>query len=450
VPRVIQRGRIPDRPYRVTAANRRTFARVDPHLVLAAAAALVVAAEAAYSHAASDGWLALEVAFAALGLLYAWREQERLRLGPLLAIAFAFQLAYVCVHLGFDVRSDFDSRVLFKRYGNELLDGDYPNSEYPVGAVVLFAFEAWISGGATRVANAFVTIPFQVLLVGAVWALRTRTAPWLAAVVALLPLNPYFVEFKFDVVPAAALAVGLVLAQRGRWAWSGVVLGLGAVVKWTPGIAFVILLAWLVASRAPRSAARHAAAFALTVAVVYVPFLLWQPHDVLHAYTEQGGRDITPESLWYLPLRALGIAHFGTHISKAADVPGWANVFATVVQLLLVAAIVVLAVRRRGNLTAALALAALAPAVFLVTNRIFSPQFVLVLVGGWAVAAALVAPDRREQLLVGLAVGAVSVANAFVYPYALPHYDQTWPVASAVLFSLGLALTARLVARTPG
>jgi Glycosyltransferase family 87 len=440
------RGRL----IRVTAANRRTVARVDPHLVLAAAAALVVAAEAAYSHAASDAWLALEVGFSALGLLYAWREQERLRLAPLLAIAFAFQLAYVAVHLGFDVRSDFDSRVLFKRYGNELLDGNYPESEYPVGAVLLFAFEAWISGGSTRVANAFAMIPFQVLLVGAVWALRTRTAPWLAAVVALLPLNPYFVEFKFDVVAAAALVLGLVLAQRGRWAWSGVVLGLGAVVKWTPGLAFVVLLAWLVASRASRAAVRHAVGFAVTVAVVYVPFLVWRPDEVLHAYTEQGGRDITPESLWYLPLRALGIADFGTHVSKPADAPEWTNVLATVVQLLLVLGVILLAMRRRGNAPAALALAALAPAVFLLTNRIFSPQFVLVLVAAWAVAAALVALDRREQLLAGLAAGLISVANAFVYPYALPHYDQTWVIASGVLFSVGLLLTGWLTLRAAG
>ena len=432
----------------MAAATRGTFARPDPHLVLAVAGALVVAAEAAYSHAASDAWLALEVLLAAAGLLYAWREQDRLRVLPVLALAFAFQLAYTAVHLGFDVRSDFDSRVLFKRYGEQLLDGEYPDAEYPVGAVLLFAFEAGISGGATRVANAFTMIPFQLVLVGSVWALRTPWAPWLAAVVAFLPLEPYFVEFKFDVVAAAALALGLVLAQRRRWGWSGVVLAVGALVKWTPGLAFLVLVVWLVASGLRRQAVRHALAFAATVAAVHLPFLLWQPDNVLHAYTEQGGRDVTAESFWYLPLRALGIAHFGTHVSAPADAPSWANVLATLVQLAVVAALLVLAVRRRRVLSAALALAALAPAAFLLTNRIFSPQFLLVLVAAWAVAGALLVQDRREQLLVGLAAGTAGVANAFVYPYALPHYDQTWVIASTVLFAAGFALTGWLVVRS--
>jgi hypothetical protein len=432
----------------VAAATRGTFARADPNLVLAAAAALVVLAEAAYSHAASDAWLGLEVVFAAAGLLYAWREQDRLRLGPVLGLALAFQLAYTAVHLGFDVRSDFDSRVLFKRYGEQLLDGDYPAAEYPVGAVLLFAFEAGVSGGATRVANAFTMIPFELALVWSVWALRTRWAPWLAAVVAFVPLEPYFVEFKFDVVAAAALALGLLLAQRGRWGWSGVVLAVGALVKWTPGLAFLVLVVWLVASGLRREAGRHALAFVATIVVVHLPFLLWQPDDVLHAYTEQGSRDITAESVWYLPLRALGIAHFGTHVSARADAPSWTNVLASVVQLAVVGALLALAVRRRRVVTAALALAALAPAAFLLTNRIFSPQFLLVLVAGWSVAAALLVRDRREQLLSGLAAGTACVANAFVYPYALPHYDQTWVVASMVLFAAGIAVTAWLAVRS--
>jgi hypothetical protein len=228
------------------------------------------------------------------------------------------------------------------------------------------------------------------------------------------------------------------------------VLAAGALVKWTPGLTFLVLLAWLVASRSSRAAVRHAVAFVVTVAVVHLPFLLWDSGAVLHAYTEQGGRDVTAESSWYLPLRGLGIAHFGDHVSAAADAPGWANVLASCVQLLVVAALVALAVRRRGSSSAALALAALAPAAFLLTNRIFSPQFLLVLVAAWAVAAAVVVHDRREQLLVGLAAGGACVANAFVYPYALPHYDQTWLVASTLLFTLGFALTAWLVVRTQG
>ncbi len=71
----------------------------------------------------------------------------------------------------------------------------------------------------------------------------------------------------------------------------------------------------------------------------------------------------------------------------------------------------------------------------------------IVLFAAWAVAAALVVGTRREQLGVGVAAALVSAANAFVYPFALPHYAETWVICSAVLFSVALALTGWLALR---
>ena len=421
--------------------------RPDPHLVLAVAACLVLAAEAAYRTWISDAWLFLQAALAVGALLYAWREQERLHARPILALTAGFALAWMTLHLAVDVTADRDSDTLFRWQGNGLRRGDYPRSEYPVGAVLLFAFEAWIGGGATRAANAFLMVPFHVAAVGAVLATRARFAPWLAAVVGLWPLNAYYWEFKFDLVPAALLAGGLVLALRGRWALSGAVLAAGALVKWTPGLAAVVLVAWLLASGRGRDALRHALAFVATVVLVYVPFLLWSPDAVLHAYERQGGRSITAESVWYLLLRPLGLARVGEHISFSAGAPDWGNAGATATQLLLVALVVGVAVRARGNLRAGVAAAAAAPVVFLLANRIFSPQFVVVVFAAVALAAALLARSAREQLAVGLALAAASFGNAFVFPFALPHYDVTWPLASFVLFACALGVTGWVLGR---
>jgi hypothetical protein len=153
---------------------------------------------------------------------------------------------------------------------------------------------------------------------------------------------------------------------------------------------------------------------------VYLPFLAWSPDEVLAAYSRQSGRAITPESVWYLLLRPFDLAHVRTHISFSAGAPGWADASATVLQVLAVLAVVGAAVVSRPRLRAAVALAGLAPAAFLLTNRIFSPQFVLVL---------------------------FAAGNAFVYPFALPWYDITWPLCSALLFFAGLTLTAWLALR---
>jgi Glycosyltransferase family 87 len=412
-----------------------------PHLLLAAGVTGMLAAEMAYRQTISIAWLLVQWAIALAALLVAWRAQEQLRLVSVLVLALALQAALVGVHLWLGADADVDTSVVFQRWGDLLLAGDYPRAEYPTGGVLLFGLEAAL--GDTRVANAFLMIPFQLLLVASLWALRTRRSAWLATLVALWPANAYYWEFKYDLAPAALLALGLVLALRGRWGWSGVALGVGTALKWTPALGFLALAGWLLVS-GRRSAARgHALAFAAVLALVHLPFLLWEPEDVAVAYTRQGDRPITAESVWYLLLRPLDLVELRGHVSFPAGAPGWANVAATAVQVALVLAVLAVAARAR-NPRAAVALAALAPAVFLLTNRIFSPQFLVPILAAWAIATALVARGSREQLAAGLAAMAATGANAFVYPFALPFYDITWPLASVTLFLVGFALTGRL------
>ena len=390
-------------------------------------------------------WLLAEAFVAGVALFLAWRSQEQLRLLPVIAVAAAFQAALVGVHLAVGVPVDYDVSV-FTTQGQSVLDGHYPRSEYPTGAVSVFTVETWLGGGSARAANAWLMIPFQLAAVVAIWSLRTRWTAWLAALVAIWPLNAYSSEFKFDLVPAALLAVGLALAYRERFGFAGVALGLGAAAKWTPALAALALLVWLLSSRRSREAARHAAGFVVAFALLTLPFLAWDPRHVLAAYSIQGGRTLTGESVWYLPLHWLGQAQLGDDFTHAASVPGWADPGATAVQLLVVAAVLVLAARVRGVLACGVAVAALAPVSFLLANRVFSPQFLILLTVGWVVATALLARSRREQLLLGTAAAAATLFNAFVFPYVLPGGSWTWEACSALLFLVSLALTGWLLA----
>jgi hypothetical protein len=133
----------------------------------------------------------------------------------------------------------------------------------------------------------------------------------------------------------------------------------------------------------------------------------------------------------------------GANPSDDAGVRSALDVGATAVQVALVALLVVLAARVRSH-GQAVALAALAPAVFLLGNRVFSSQFPVLLVAVWAVAAALVVESAREQLAVGVAMAGATFANALVHPYTVP---AAWQLASAVLFGLAIGLTRWLVVR---
>jgi hypothetical protein len=80
--------------------------------------------------------------------------------------------------------------------------------------------------------------------------------------------------------------------------------------------------------------------------------------------------------------------------------------------------------------------------VFLLTNRVFSSQFLVTILAAWALAAALVTRTRRMQLGIGTLAAAATCANALVHPYTLP---KIWELASAVLFLLSLAVTSWLL-----
>jgi hypothetical protein len=424
------------------------FPWLERHLALgalASGAALVVAAEWARGGATSGappGWLTFEVVVAGAALLVAWHVQEQLRLVPLLAITAAYALGVVLVNHAVGTPGDTDGAV-YAAQGNLLLDGEYPRSEYPAGAVLLFGLDALLGGDTVQTTHALLMIPFLLAAVSAIWMLGTTWSAWLAALVALWPANLYFVHMRFDVVVVAMLALGLLLARRSQWIAAGAVLGLGTAVKWSPALACVVLVMWLLASRQPRNAIRHGTAFVVTFLAVNLPLVAWQAGDVLAAYTKQSTRGMIAESLPYLPLHLIGVGEPAASglIQDPAIVPGWANGAAVVVQMLLVLALVSAVVWSRATLDGAVAVAALAPATFLLTNRVFSPQFALVAFAAWAVAIALLARSRHEQLVLGATAMLATYANAMI----VPAYVDSWVGWSLLYFTVSIGLTAWLV-----
>jgi hypothetical protein len=414
--------------------------------VLGAAAAAVLGLEALRGSepvATSPLWPVLQASVAAGALFVAWRRQEKLRLLPVLALALCFHVGWIAVHLLLGVPADYDPRVVYTPQGNALLDGSYPQSQYPPGAVLLFALDALLGGGGARVSNAFLMVPFQLVTVAAVWAIRTAWSAWFAVVVALWPLNAFFWEFRFDVAPTAFLVAGLVLALRERWVLSGATLGIGAAVKWSPALAAATLALWLVTHRQARSGLRHSLAFVAAFLAVNLPFLLWAPGKVLDAYGTQSGRGITGESLPFIPLHVLGAADVEGEFHDPAVVDSWANGAAVAAQTLLLLALAALVVWHVRTLAVAVAFAALMPVVFLISNRIFSPQFFVVLLGAWAVAGSLLARTRWDQLVFGALILGATLANVLVYPTQ----SQDWYKFSALLFVLALAATTWVVVR---
>lgn len=391
----------------------------------------------------SSRWPILEGAIAAVALAFAWRRQTELRLAPVLAIGLAFQVGWIAVHLALGVHSDGDSSHIYPQAGDALVAGTYPSSPYPAGAVLLFGLESLLSGGgsADRISNALLMVPFQLVTVVAIWSLRTRWCRWFAAVVAIWPLDAFFWEFKFDLAPTAALVVGLLLARRGRLSLSGLALGIGAALKWTPALSGVVLAVWLLRQGRRRDAAALLAALAGAFLLVNLPFLLSSPQHLLATYRFQGGRGISAESMYYVP-PIVPFEKSVAIISHQVGAPGWANVIAVVLQIVLLLGVAAAAAKARD--VSAVALAAMAPVVFLLSNRVFSPQYLVTMTAAWAVAGSLVARSSRDQLRLGALMLAATLANVLVYPTGA----LLWPTFTLLLFVAGFLATGWVTARS--
>jgi len=408
-----------------------------PHAALAGAAGLGVLFEALLVKTGDGYWLAFAAVCAAIALGFAWRRQTELRFAPVVAIGAVYHLAVVTAHVAGGVVGDQDPQA-FGIYGSELLDGRYPEAEYPAGGILLFGLEALLGGGSAVTPNRLLMVPFQIMCIAGIWGLHTRYSRWLAAVLAIWPMSVFYWEYRFDLVPAGLLALGFLLAYRGRWGWSGAALGVGALVKWTPGVSVVFLVAWLLASRRWRDLRRLVAAF-VAVLLVHVPLLVWDADHVLNPYFDQGGREATNESVWYFPLRIFGLTGGGEDREWApTGAPPEADVAIVAIQVALIVGLLGAALLVRSSLRGGLAVAALAPALFLLTNRVFSPQFMLVVAVAILLACALTARDRTEQLLVGTLVMGATFANAYVYPYADSVLGLSWTPASACVYLLAI------------
>jgi hypothetical protein len=85
----------------------------------------------------------------------------------------------------------------------------------------------------------------------------------------------------------------------------------------------------------------------------------------------------------------------GSFVGGPADIPDWANRAAVIGRALVVVLSLTAGVASRGAPRPGVAVGALMPVAFLLTNRIFSTQLLVLIPVAWAVAGARLARSRR-------------------------------------------------------
>jgi Glycosyltransferase family 87 len=272
--------------------------------------------------------------------------------------------------------------VEFSRYGHAVLDGQLPyrdfHLEYPPGAIALFTLPAlgeyvtWF-----RLENALAWIAV-IVLVGALLATlrpRQRWNPFLLATVALVPLllGP-FTLMRFDAWPTALSLAAVLCLVRGRPSLAFGLLAVGVVVKAWP----IALLPLFVASGVPR---RAVAVFGVVLVVALLPFAALTPGGAYNGLMAQPNRHLEYETIGASALFALGRPvrlYFETGSYSVAG--SGANAIATLqslLQVLLVLAVVAIFLRSRRGPSQLVAAAAATVTAAAVAGKVLSPQFLL-------------------------------------------------------------------------
>lgn len=215
-------------------------------------------------------------------------------------------------------------------------------------------------------------------------AMTVRRRPWDAAMIALAPTVILAATINWDLLPLAFAGVALLLWSRRYPFLAGLLLGLAVAAKFYPLLflgAFLVLslrtgrwkeFGWLVAGTV------------LSWAVVNLPFALANSEGWSYFYRFSGFRGEDFGSLWF----AL------TQAGLPSIPPDRLNLLATGSFLVLCAAIgwVALSAPRRPRLVPLLFLII---AAFVLTNKVYSPQYSL-----WLVPLAVMARPRWRDFII--------------------------------------------------
>ncbi len=340
-----------------------------------------------------------------------------------------------------------DDVHLYQDYADRMLSGEVPyrdfRVEYPPLALPFFVVPAWLAGG--TFSNFWMLFGAEMLLLHAAnlalvaWWVRRSEGPrttllrLLWATLLFLPLAQLSVS-RFDLAPTLVLFSAAVLWAVGKPGLSGVLGGLGVLVKIVPGVVLGPMLADEVCRwKETRLRGSLAGLVAVVLGVAGWVVAVGGPGAMRASLRYHLDRGLEAGSLGAGVLMGLGkILQWPVrteYLFKSTQVvaPGdsWVSSLAFPIQALALLTVMVAFVRR--GRAEPLRYAGASVLAFLLFGKVLSPQYLL-----WIYPFVLVVEGRAGQVsrLLFLAVGVLSL---LLYPWGAHRLAAVDPAAIVVL-----------------
>jgi uncharacterized membrane protein len=283
-----------------------------------------------------------------------------------------------------------------------LVKGDVPYLDNPVEYPVLTGAQMWLAAQIGRNATSFYHVT---ALAGAgfwlamiVMLARAGTPPGRLVFVAGAPSVVAYAFINWDPLPALLLVLAILAHLRGRDVASGVWAGLGVATKLFPGVVIPLVAAARLAQRRWRDALAHVAAASGAWLAVNLPVMILAPQGWRRFLDLNRERGADWDSLWFL------LQHF-THANLNVSTINLSSGFVFLAGAVVIG--VVGAQRRDPADWWQLTLPILC--WFLLSNKVYSPQYSLLLLP--LLALALPSPG---------AFWAFAVADIMVFAIRFP------------------------------
>lgn len=286
----------------------------------------------------------------------------------------------------------------------------------------------------------FAALGLALAWLATVWAtaMLAGRRVWDAALVAASPILIFQIFTNFDAL-ATAFAMGALLAwARRRPVLAGVLIGLGVAAKLYPALFLLPLLMLAIRTGRFRDLAKTAAATVLAWLLVNLPVMLLFPRGWSEFFRLNTRRGDDMDSLFNVVKSFTGWQGFDPSLGL------WQPpvVLNSVVALLFLAccvgiAYIALTAPTRPRLAQ---LAFLVVAAFLLTNKVWSPQFSL-----WLVPLAVLALPHRRILLAWMTIDALVWVPRMLYLYGEQNRGLPQQPFTAVVLLRDIAVIALCV-----
>ncbi|MFE3633399.1 glycosyltransferase family 87 protein [Streptomyces cellostaticus] len=319
------------------------------------------------------------------------------------------------------------------------LPGDMAYLEYPVLTGLFMEVAAWLTPGSGGIQHQeqwywFVNAAMLMACAAVVAVCVTRTharRPWDGLLVALAPAAALTATINWDLLAVALTAAAMLMWSRGRSLAFGVFLGLATAAKLYPVLLLgpLLVLCWRAGKW--REFFRAVGGAAVAWLVVNLPVMLFAYDGWSKFYTFSHDRGVDFGSLWLIWAQ-------NSSNPPSTDFVNNAAVVLVALCALGIAALTLTAPRRPRFAQ----LAFLIVAVFILTNKVYSPQYVL-----WLVPLAVLARPKWRDFLIWQACEVAYFLGIWFYlayttsgdaHKGLPTLGYDWVIAVHLLGTLYL------------